>query len=76
MSAWQTSRQMAIEPVFDLLSTLFSTRGLHKPLPVRGLGYVLTFLGLGVLLLQVAMQMNVRQGLPTRAVKHIQTVFR
>ena len=40
-------------------------------MPVRGIGYVLTFLGLGVLLLQVAMLMNVRHGLPTRAVKHI-----
>ena len=76
VSGWQASRQTAIEPVFDLLSHLLSTRGLHKPLPVRGLGYVLTFLGLGVLLLQVAMLMNVRHGLPTRAVKHLQTVFR
>ena len=76
VSGWQASRKTAIEPVFDLLSRLLSTRGLHKPLPVRGLGYVLTFLGLGVLLLQVAMLMNARHGLPTRAVKHIQTVFR
>ena len=76
VSGWQASRKTAIEPVFDLLSRLLSTRGLHKPLPVRGLGYVSTFLGLGVLLLQVAMLMNVRHGLPTRAVKHIQTVFR
>ena len=76
VSGWQASRQTAIEPVFDLLSHLLSTRGQHKPLPVRGLGYVLTFLGLGVLLLQVAMLINVQHGLPTRAVKHIQTVFR
>ena len=76
VAAWQASRKTAIEPVFDLLSRLLSTRGLHKPLPVRGIGYVLTFLGLGVLLLQVAMLMNVRHGLPMRAVKHIQTVFR
>ena len=76
VSGWQASRKTAIEPVFDLLSRLLSTRGLHKPLPVRGIGYVSTFLDLGVLLLQVAMLMNVRHGLPTRAVKHIQTVFR
>ena len=77
VSAWKpASRQTAMEPVFDVLSHLLSTRGLHKPLPVRGLGYVLTFLGLGVLLLQVAMLMNVRHGLPTRAVKHLQTVCR
>ena len=72
VSAWKpASRQTAIEPVFDLLSQLLSTTGLHKPLPVRGIGYVLTFLGLGVLLLQAAMLMNVRHGMPTRAVKHI-----
>ena len=65
-----------MEPVFNVLSQLLSTTGLHKPLPVRGLGYVLTFLGLGVLLLQVAMLMNARHGLPTRAVKHLQTVCR
>ena len=76
VAAWQASRKTAIEPVFDLLSRLLSTRGMHKPLPVRGLGYVSTFLGLGVLLLQVAMLMNARHGLPPRAVKHIQTVFR
>ena len=77
VSAWKpASRQTAMEPVFDLPSQLLSTTGLHKPLPVRGIGDVLTFLGLGVLLLQVAMLMNVRHGLPTRAVKHLQTVCR
>ena len=76
VSGWQASRKTAIEPGFDLLSHLLSTRGMHKPLPVRDLGYVLTFLGLGVLLLQVAMLMHVLHGLPTRAVKHIQTVCR
>ena len=45
VSGWQASRKTAIEPVFDLLSCLLSTRGPHKPLPVRGLGYVSTFLG-------------------------------
>ena len=43
VAAWQASRKTAIEPVFDLLSRLLSTRGLHKPLPVRGLGYVRHF---------------------------------
>ncbi len=35
----------AIEPIFDLLSKLLSITGKHKPLPVRNLAYVSTFLG-------------------------------
>jgi hypothetical protein len=76
VATWQAARKVAIEPVFDLLSKLLSTTGAHKPLPLRGLAYVSTFLGIGIVLLQLAMLMNVRCGLPTRNVTHIKTVFR
>ncbi len=73
---WQAARKVAIEPVFDLLSKLLSITGAHKPLRIRGLAYVSTFLGIGTVLLQLAMLMNVRCELPTRNVTHIKTVFR
>ena len=76
VATWQAARKTAIEPVFDLLSKLLSITGPHKPLPVRGLAYVSTFLGIGILLLQLTMLMNVRWGLPTRKVTHIKIVFR
>ena len=76
VATWQATRKIAIEPVFDLLSKLLSITGTHKPLPMRGVAYVSTFLGIGVLLLQLAMLINVRCGLPTRNVTHIKTVFR
>ncbi len=76
VETWQATRKTAIEPVFDLLSKLLSITGAHKPLPLRGVAYVSTFLGIGILLLQLAMLMNVRCGLPTRNVTHIKTVFR
>ena len=75
VATWRGARKTAIEPVFDLLSRLLSITGAHKPLPLRGLAYVSTFLGIGILLLQLAMLMNVRCGLPTRNVTHIKTVF-
>lgn len=76
VARWQASRKTAIEPVFDLLSKLLSITGAHKPLPLRGLAYVSTFLGIGILLLQLSMLMNVRYGLPLRNVTHIKTVSR
>ena len=76
VETWQKARKIAIEPVFDLLSKLLSITGAHKPLPLRGLPYVSTFLGMGILLLQLAMLVNVRWGLPVRNVTHIKTVFR
>ena len=76
VQTWQTARKTAIEPVFDLLSKLLSITGAHKPLPIRGLPYVATFLGLGVFVLQLAMLMNRRWGLPLRNITHIRTVFR
>ena len=76
VATWRRARKTAIEPVFDLLSRLLSITGAHKPLPLRGLAYVATFLGIGILLLQLAMLINVRCGLPTRNVTHIKTVFR
>lgn len=69
------ARKIAIEPIFDLLSKLLGTQGPQKPLPVSGLASVATFLGLGVMLLQLAMLMNLRWELPTRNVTHIKTVF-
>ena len=56
----QAARKIAIEPTFDLLSKLLGTQGQQKPLPVSGLASVATFLGLGVMLLQLAMLMNLR----------------
>ena len=76
VATWQTARKIAIEPVFDLLSKLLSITGAHKPLPLRGVAYVSSLLGIGILLLQLAMLMNVQSGLPTRNVTHIKTVFR
>ena len=76
VDTWQATRKVAIEPVFDLLSRLLSITGAHKPLPIRGLAYVSTFLGIGIVLLQLSMLMNVRCGLPTRNVTYIKTVFR
>ena len=76
VATWQATRKIAIEPVFDLLSKLLSITGAHKPLPIRGLAYVSTFLGIGIVLLQLSMLMNVRCGLPTRNVTYIKTVFR
>ena len=76
IATYQRARKIAIEPVFDLLSKLLSITGKQKPLPVRGLAYVSTFLGLGVLLLQLAMLINVRCRIPTRNVSHIKTCFR
>ena len=76
VETWQAARKTAIEPVFDLLSKLLSITGAHKPLPLQGLASVATFLGIGILLLQLTMLINVRWGLPTRKVAHIKTVFR
>ncbi len=69
------ARKTTIEPTFDLLSKLLATTGQHKPLPISSLAYVSTFLGLRVMLLQLAMLMNVRWERPTRNVTHIKTVF-
>ena len=66
----KASRKTATEPTFDLLSKLLATQGQHKALPVKGLPYVSTFLGLGVLILQLAMLINVRWKLPTRRGLH------
>ena len=76
IATWQAARKVAIEPVFDLLSRLLAIIGAHKPLPIRGLAYVSTFLGIGILLLQLSMLMNLRCGIPTRNVTYIKTVFR
>ena len=76
VATWQGARKVAIEPVFDLLSKLLSITGAHKPLPLRGLAYVSTFLGIGILVLQLSMLINARCGLPTRNVTHIKTAFR
>ena len=55
VATWQAARKVAVEPVFDLLSKLLSITGAHKPLPLRGVAYVSTFLGIGIMLLQLAM---------------------
>jgi len=71
----KAARKTEMEPVFDLLSKLLATTGAHKPLPVKGLTAVSTFLGMGVPLLQLTMLMNLRYQLPTRNVTHMKTVF-
>ncbi len=71
----KAARKTAIEPTFDLLSKLLATTGQHKPLPLSGLASVATFLGLGVILLQLTMLMNVRRERPIRNGTHIKTVF-
>ena len=76
VATYKGARKTAIEPVFDLLSKLLSITGAHKPLPMRGLPYVATFFGLGILLLQLAMLMKLRCGLPTRNVSHMKICFR
>ncbi|MDE0401339.1 MAG: hypothetical protein OXL96_26375 [Candidatus Poribacteria bacterium] len=50
VATWQAARKVTIEPVFDLLSKLLSITGAHKPLPLRGVAYVSTFLGIGIVL--------------------------
>ena len=76
VATYRGARKIAIEPVFDLLSQVLSITGKQKPLPVRGFAYVATFLGIGILLLQVAMLINVRHGIPIRKVSCIKTCFR
>ena len=71
----KASRKTAIEPTFDLLSKLLATTGRHKPLHVSGLASVSTFLGLGVILLQLTMLINVRWERPIRNITHMKTVF-
>ena len=74
-NAAKAARKTAIEPTFDLLSKLLATTRQHKPLPLSGLASVSTFLGLGVILLQLTMLMNVHWERPIRNVTHIKTVF-
>jgi hypothetical protein len=67
---------VAIEPIFDLLKMLLSTPSNHKQLPVSGKANGVTFLVLGVMLLQLAMLMNSIWRLPLRNVTHIIILFR
>lgn len=76
LKGYQSKRKTAIEPVFDLIKMLLSTSNNHKQLPVGGKENVLTFLALGVVLLQLAMLINSIWGLPLRNVTHIITLFR
>lgn len=66
---------LLIEPTFNFLSKLLATTGQHKPLPVSGLPYVSIFLGLGLILLQLTMLINVQWQRPIRNVTHIKTIF-
>ena len=69
----KAARKTAIEPTFDLLNKLLGIQGKQKPLLLRGLPYVSIFLGLGVMILQLAMLMNLKW--KTRNTTHIKTVF-
>ena len=76
LQTYQQKRKVAIEPIFELLKQLLSTHNNHKQLPVRGKSNVVTFLMMGVVLLQVAMLINSIWGLPLRNVTHFITLFR
>ena len=76
LQAYQSQRKVAIEPIFDLLKMLLSTPNNHKQLPVSGKANVMTFLALGVMLLQMAMLINSIWGLPLRNVTHLIILFR
>lgn len=76
LRAYQSQRKVAIEPIFDLLKMLLSTPNNHKQLPVSGKANGVTFLALGVVLLQLAMLMNSIWGLPLRNVTHLIILFR
>lgn len=73
---YQQKRNVAIEPIFELLKQLLSTHTNHKQLPVCGKPNVVTFLMLGVVLLQVAMLVNSIWGRPLRNVTHLIAIFR
>ena len=76
LHTYQQKRKVAIEPIFELLKQLLSTHNNHKQLPVGGKSNVVTFLIIGVVLLQVAMLVNSIWGLPLRNVTHFITLFR
>lgn len=76
LQAYQQKRSVVIEPIFELLKQLLSTHTNHKQLPVSGKANVVTFLMLGVVLLQVAMLVNSMWGRPLKNVTHLITVFR
>jgi Transposase DDE domain len=75
VAAWLKARRTAIEPLFDLLRQVLGTKGLQKQLPVAGEGCVGTFLGLGVLAVQMAMLVNSVWGYGFREVSHILAAF-
>lgn len=53
----------------------WTTQEQQKPLPLNGLPYVSTFLGLDVLIFQLTMLMNVRWQLPIRNVPILKLFF-
>jgi hypothetical protein len=75
IAQWLAARKTAIEPVFDLFSKVLGTTQNQKQLPIQGLAKVRTFLGLGVLAVQIAMIVNNVWGLPLRQIARILTVF-
>ncbi len=75
VARWLKARRTAIEPVFDLFRHVLGTKGRQKQLPVAGLLCVQTFLGLGVLAVQIAMLVNSIWGYPFREVSHILAAF-
>ena len=76
LQTYQQKRKVTIEPILGLLKQLLSTHNNHKQLPVSGKPNVVTFLTLGVVLLQGAMLVNSIWGLPLRNVTHLITLFR
>jgi len=69
------NRKAIIEPLFDLISRLLDTTANHKQLPIKGKENVRSFLGLGVMLTQLALLMNSIYGLPFHNISHMLTMF-
>lgn len=69
------NRKAIIEPLFNLISYLLDTTSNHKQLPIKGKENVRSFLGLGVILTQLALLVNSIYGLPFHNISHLLTVF-
>jgi hypothetical protein len=70
-----SSRKIAVEPLFDLISKVLGTTDNHKQVPIKGLANVRTCLTLGVLTVQIAMVADSIWGLPLHDISHMAAVF-
>jgi hypothetical protein len=74
-SDWLKHRKTAIEPIFDLFAKVLGTANHQKQLPLQHLPNVRTFIGLGVLAVQIAMIVNNAFDLPFRQISNLLTAF-